>query len=514
MQKWSKEKTWDWFRSKPYPFGCNFLPSTAVNSTEMWQTESFDMETMKRELQLACGFGYNTVRVFLPFIVWDADPEGFKERLTRFLEIADASGISMMPILFDDCAFAEKEPYLGKQDDPTPGVHNSQWTASPGFAKADDKNAWSRLEEYVKDLLGCFGKDPRILIWDLYNEPGNGGRGDTSLPLLEAAFRWSREAEPDQPITAGAWSWSDSLKEVCAYCEEQSDVVSFHSYSPLKAVIDLVETLSQHGRPLLCTEWLHRPMGSRFQTHLEFFKDKEIGIYNWGLVLGKTQTNLNWYTMTGSPNPDAREWQHDVMHPDGSPYDAEELALIRRHIGEDLAMTPVEMTPKVMQDLEDRGLIIRMRPGAHPLDAAPGETLGESLYESEDRFGPHKLITVTVNREEFASFATHPDNEEFLLIGNPNTKPMYLVVALCMREEFEEKVRSGMLTPKDLVLLRCKYNDPDVSFFVMIKNVPHGEAIVDADLPPATFYVTESRDLPVDIIETRKYGLRVNVGNE
>jgi len=97
----------------------------------------------------------------------------------------------------------------------------------------------------------------------------------------------------------------------------------------------------------------------------------EIGIYNWGLVLGKTQTNLNWYTMTGSPNPDAREWQHDVMYPDGTPYDGEELSIIRRHLGEDLAMAPVDMIPKVMQDLEDRGLIIRLRPGAHPSTRIP-----------------------------------------------------------------------------------------------------------------------------------------------
>ena len=114
-----------------------------------------------------------------------------------------------------------------------------------------------------------------------------------------------------------------------------------------------------------------------------------------------------------------------------------------------------------------------------------------------------------MNRAEFAGFATHPDNEEFLLIGNPDTKPMYLAVALSMREEFEEKVKTGTLTPEDLILLRCKYNDPEVSFFVMLKDVPHGEAIVEADLPPATFYVTESRDLLLDVIEMRKYRLKV-----
>jgi hypothetical protein len=191
-------------------------------------------------------------------------------------------------------------------------------------------------------------------------------------------------------------------------------------------------------------------------------------------------------------------------------YNTEEIAVIREQVGVGLEMTPVEMTPELMQDLEDRELIIRLRPGAHRLDAEPGETQGTPLYEPEEGYGPHKLIAVTVNREEFAGFGTHPDNEEFLLIGTPETKPMYLAVALCMREEFEKKIRLGRLAPSDLVLLRCVYNDPEVSFFVMRKDVPHGEAILQADLPPATFYVTESRDLTLDLVQMRKYRLKVN----
>ena len=62
--QWSPERANEWFASIPLPFGCNFLPSTAVNSTEMWQADSFGPATIERELQLAAGLGYNTVRVF------------------------------------------------------------------------------------------------------------------------------------------------------------------------------------------------------------------------------------------------------------------------------------------------------------------------------------------------------------------------------------------------------------------------------------------------------------------
>ena len=140
-EQWSAERANEWFASIPLPFGCNFLPSTAVNSTEMWQAETFDPATIERELRFAAGLGYNTVRVFLQFMVWEADPAGHHERLETFLRLADAAGITMMPILFDDCRFDGRDPYPGPQDDPTPGVHNSRWTPSPGYATADDRRA-------------------------------------------------------------------------------------------------------------------------------------------------------------------------------------------------------------------------------------------------------------------------------------------------------------------------------------------------------------------------------------
>ena len=92
---------------------------------------------------------------------------------------------------------------------------------------------------------------------------------------------------------------------------------------------------------------------------------------------------------------------------------------------------------------------------------------------------------MTVNRDDFAAFGTHPDNEEFPLIGNPDSQPMYLPVALRMRDEFEDKVRTGRLTDAEFVMIECRYNDPETSFFVMLAGVPHGEAIVPVAGKPA-----------------------------
>lgn len=174
-----------------------------------------------------------------------------------------------------------------------------------------------------------------------------------------------------------------------------------------------------------------------------------------------------------------------------------------------ILLKPVEMTPDLMMDLEERKLIIRLSPGHHDIPAQPGETLDKIIYESKDESGPHKLIGVTVNNPNFNEFGTHPDNEEFLLIGNPNTKPLYLVIALHHKDKLQEKIERKILIAEDFVCLRIKYNDPEVSFFTMLADTPHGEATVEGEDELPSFYVTESRDLGQDITDFGEYQIVV-----
>ena len=57
--------------------GCNFTPSTAASPLELWQGETFDPETLDRELGMAAGLGFTSVRVFLHDLVWRHEREGF-----------------------------------------------------------------------------------------------------------------------------------------------------------------------------------------------------------------------------------------------------------------------------------------------------------------------------------------------------------------------------------------------------------------------------------------------------
>jgi hypothetical protein len=177
-----------------------------------------------------------------------------------------------------------------------------------------------------------------------------------------------------------------------------------------------------------------------------------------------------------------------------------------------IPLKPVKMTPALMQKLENRKLIIRLCPKHHELPAKKGKTLGKSIYESDVRRGPHKLITVTVNCSVFGAFGSHPDNEEFLLIGDPATKPLYLVVSLFGKKDLVRKVKEGRLSAKDFVCLRVKYNDAAVSFFTMLADVPHAEAVADTTGRPASFYVTEPRDIGFEPLKLAGYELRVPQG--
>ena len=328
--KWTPEKAWAWYDRQTWLCGFNYMPSTAVNSTEMWQRETFDLGTIKRELGWARSIGLNACRVFLPYLVWEADPDGLLTRLETFLTTADECGITTLPVLFDDCAFAGREPYLGPQDEPTPGVHNSGWTPSPGPKFADDPAAWPRLREYVQSVVSRFRDDPRMLGWDVYNEPGNSGRSGRSLPLLRAAFDWISEAEPTQPVTAGVWTWDEAFAGLNDVSLAASDMITYHEYGPLERQREVLTRLRALGRPVLCTEWMSRTLGSPFETHLPFLRQERVGGFFWGLVNGRTQTHYPWGSGEGAPPPPV--WFHDLLDAQGQPYRVEEVELIRQEI--------------------------------------------------------------------------------------------------------------------------------------------------------------------------------------
>jgi hypothetical protein len=321
---WSKERANAWYAGKDWIRGSDFIPSTAINQLEMWQAATFDTATINRELGYAEGIGLNTMRVYLHHVPWVVDSAGFKQRINTYLDIADRHHISTLFVFFDDCWDSTYQ--AGPQRAPKPGIHNSGWVQDPGLAIHERPALADTLERYVKDILTSFSKDKRILLWDLYNEPGNSGYGNRSLPLLEKVFAWGREVNPSQPLSAGIWDWK--LKDLATFQETHSDVITYHNYSPPEEHQRDIDTLRPLGRPLICTEYMARTRSSRFDNIMPLLKKENIGAINWGLVAGKTNTKYAWST----PMPDGSEpptWFHDIFRPDGTPYSEEEVKVIR-----------------------------------------------------------------------------------------------------------------------------------------------------------------------------------------
>jgi len=324
--RWSAEKAWEWQKETGWLNGCNFQPSTAVNQLEMWQEETFDPETINRELGWAEDLGFNIMRVYLHSYAWKQDPEGFKERLDQYLEISDSHGIGTMFVFLDDCWNPNSKP--GPQPEPQPGIHNSGWIQDPSCdLRTDTTTLLPWLEEYVKDILNTFWNDARVLVWDLYNEPGNGDHLIKSLPLLKSVFRWAREVNPSQPLTVGIWHLDFTVLN--KFQIDNSDIVTYHQYHDAESHYAWLSLLKLHGRPMICTEYMARHFDSKFQNILPLLKKENVGAINWGFVAGKTNTIYKW----AEPVPDGIEpelWFHDILRKDGVPYSQEEIETIKR----------------------------------------------------------------------------------------------------------------------------------------------------------------------------------------
>ena len=341
--RWPKKRASDWYSAMPWLVGANFVPSTASNQLEMWQAETFDEKTIDRELGWAAAIGMNSMRVFLHDLLWKQDAAAFLTRIDRYLGIASKHGISTMPVFFDSCW--HPFPHLGPQRPPERCTHNSCWVQSPGVQVIKDERSFDELEAYVTGVVSHFRDDRRICLWDVWNEPDNANsmvygprdlqerKSAVVLPLLYKTFKWVRNAKPSQPVSSGVWhqEWNpEQIQQFHRLQIEASDILTFHRYSDQPITQKYVKQLKAYGRPLICTEYMSRGSGSTFNAILPYFKKEGIGAYNWGLVVGKTQTNYPWDSWQKPYESEPPLWFHEVFQPDGQPYRTEETELIRK----------------------------------------------------------------------------------------------------------------------------------------------------------------------------------------
>jgi hypothetical protein len=339
--RWSPERANRWYQAQGWPVGANYITSNAINQLEMFQPGTYDPRRIDTELGWARFHGLNAVRVFLHDQLWAQDSRSFQARLAQFVGIAARHRIKPLFVLFDSCW--DPHPKLGRQRAPRPGIHNSGWVQSPGAERIDDRRYVGTLHDYVTGVLAQFRNDDRVLGWDLWNEPDNPARvyADVERPdkqervaeLLPQVFAWARSVDPRQPLTSGVWdgAWADPAHRstITGIQLDNSDVITFHCYAAPANFESRIAELSPQGRPILCTEYMARPLGSTVDGVLPIAKRHNVGAINWGLVAGKTQTYFPWDSWDHPYATVPRLWFHDLLRPDGRPFQSIETQTIR-----------------------------------------------------------------------------------------------------------------------------------------------------------------------------------------
>ncbi len=360
MEKWSNEKAWEWFNARPWIRGFNFVPSDCSGWVEMWQEYNHEkkVETMRTELALAKQIGFNAVRQFLAFDVWMYQRESFLKNVEEYLEICHENGLGVMFVLISDGGRPKKKPEFGEINagifhgsfkvdtrmipgifpctDPvasaaTPAATAAKPAPTPLYSPVDEPELAEKFYEYCEDLASRYAKDERVIVWNLWNEPGNSSRGTLSVPHMKRAFEIFRSHDPIQPLCADVWRIpkSNILTEEEALAIELSDVISYHDYGSLDHSVRVIEFLRQFDRPLLNTEWLHRVQFNNVATHLPLYYNNNVGIFNWGFVNGKFKGHEPWEACwkryAKGEKLEMTKWQHDLLRPNHRPYDPEEI---------------------------------------------------------------------------------------------------------------------------------------------------------------------------------------------
>jgi hypothetical protein len=291
-------------------------------------------------MRKARSLGYNSVRTGDYFRSWLKSPEETKRRMHELLDEAQTNGLTVSPVLI-----------WGRGS--IPG-------GRPALQDPNGK-AWQDLRAFVHDFVGEFRNDNRIVLWDVFNEPanndglGNTNNADMDLRVASQLILWAREVNPSQPLTASAMWLGPQSDPARIALEQLSDVHNFHLYDcstdqmrNLDAMIALLKNISD--RPIVCTECLARPRGDTFGRILPAFSNYHVHWYNWGLYTSDQNWSVTWQRSTFDPH---EPWFHDVLHPDGEPYDWRDLELIRNFHFAQPGETPdpgVEVTDRWTKD--------------------------------------------------------------------------------------------------------------------------------------------------------------------
>jgi hypothetical protein len=267
--------------------GLNYIASYAPSDVAMWRF--YDHDQIDRELGYVKALGANSVRVWLAWVVYDAEGDRFIQKFTDFLTLCEKHRLTVMPILWDSCFGDAKANYEDVTD----------WVANPGTERVADPAFRAEGDRYVRAVVEAGRSSPALLVWDVMNEPS----GNNINAWLEHYAKLVKSIDAENPVTIG-WAHAGSNR----VSAEWVDVMSYHPYGIFdrnrQLWTDAVREIArQHGnKPVLATEAGGPGFGQRYEECLAYFEREAVGFYLFEAMVGTNR----FRNIAG------------LIHPDGS----------------------------------------------------------------------------------------------------------------------------------------------------------------------------------------------------
>jgi hypothetical protein len=287
-------RDWRWVQ------GMVFVPTNCVNEAQEW--DEYDPVVNDRELHNASVYGINLVRVYLHYYVYLKKKAAFLASIDDFLQRADKYGIKTEFVFFDDCWNQPPQDLLSadyRYPAPIPGVHNSRWLVCPGDAVRNHyEQHRAGLKAYVQDIVDAHKADPRVVFWEIYNEPN---KSEATIRIERDAMGWIKQTGSRIPVTATGKEFSGG---------PFSDFPSWHEYGAYVIYGDAYS---------LCTECMNR-QGQSVPGIVRHFKGK-VGYIMWEFGIGRDNCRFAWSNDRDHPRKDEPSTPfHGVVYPDGHPW--------------------------------------------------------------------------------------------------------------------------------------------------------------------------------------------------
>lgn len=251
--------------------GFNYQPPYGSTLYENWLY--FNAEIIEADLRKGKAFfpGMNVIRIWLSWDAYIRDPQQFCGNFEKVLSIADELKLKVMPVLFNRWHGLELD---------CGGVYIDQicpvsWILDEvdrGYNEYNAAKFQSRFDAYMADIVGCHANDPRIMAWDLCNEPfyDYSVKEETrvieqaELAWLKRLYELCKQHKAKQKI--GVSITPDDKKRGLEVVADISDVLLIHPYftgrpedeASRKTYLELLdcyeEVSEESGKQLLVTE--------------------------------------------------------------------------------------------------------------------------------------------------------------------------------------------------------------------------------------------------------------------